>query len=155
MNARGSWGFWVTNHLANPILRPLLRSRAGRRLGRHLAVLRYRGRRTGQQHELVVQYARDGDAVWVLPGQADRKTWWRNFREPSDVEVWFAGENTHARGVVLDGRLQPDRVGAGLAVYLRQLPRARKALGIDADADLSRVAERSVLVRIDLHPDCV
>ena len=65
----------------------------------------------------------------------------------------LAGEHVHARGVVLDGRLQPDRVGDGLAVYLQQLPRARKALGIDADADLSHVAERSLLVRIDLDPD--
>jgi len=90
MNARGSSGFWVTNHLANPILRPLLRSRAGRRLGRHLAVLRYRGRRTGEPHELVVQYARDGDVIWVLPAHADRKTWWRNFRDPTDIEVSLA-----------------------------------------------------------------
>ena len=148
-------GFWVTNHLANPILRPLLRSRAGRRLGRHLAVLRYRGRRTGRQHELVVQYARDGDAVWVLPGQADRKTWWRNFAEPRDIEVWLAGENMHARGVTLDGHLQPGDVGRGLAAYLQQLPRARKAPGVAAEGDLSEVAARTVLVRIDLESDSV
>jgi hypothetical protein len=58
MKRRQPFGIWVKNHLANPVMRPLLRSRAGRRLGRHLALIRYRGRRTGRVHELPVQYAR-------------------------------------------------------------------------------------------------
>jgi len=87
----GSHGFFVTNRIANPVLRPLLRGSFGARLGRKLAVVRYRGRRTGQQHELVVQYAREGDRVWVVPGQPDRKRWWRNMNEGRPVTVWIAG----------------------------------------------------------------
>ena len=41
MNRRQPPGIWVTNHLANPVLRPLLHSRAGHRLGRRLALIRY------------------------------------------------------------------------------------------------------------------
>ena len=78
MTSSGSKASWVTNHLANPVLRPLLRGPFGRRFGQRLAVLRYKGRRTGRVRELVVQYVREGDSVWIMAGQPDRKRWWRN-----------------------------------------------------------------------------
>src|SRR6266545_7087393 len=77
-NAGRARGFWWTNHVANPVLRRLLCGPLGSRLGRHLAVLRYRGRSTGRAHELVVQYAQDGHQIWVMPGHPERKRWWRN-----------------------------------------------------------------------------
>src|SRR6476469_1855111 len=100
--------FWVTNRVANPVLRRLLRTTLGSRLGRGLMVLRYTGSVTGRPHELVVQYAQDGDTVWVLVGQADRKTWWHNLRQPADVELWLAGEHVHARAAVVAGSADPD-----------------------------------------------
>jgi hypothetical protein len=90
-------------------------------------VLRYTGTVTGRPHELVVQYARDGDTVWVLVGRADRKTWWHNLRRPSDVELWLAGEHVRARAVVVAGSADPDQAGAGLAVYRRSVPQAPRA----------------------------
>jgi hypothetical protein len=80
VNRRQPPGIWVTNHLANPILRPLLRGPAGHRLGRRLALIRYPGRRTGRRYELPVQYARDGNRIWIQPGSPEHKTWWRNLR---------------------------------------------------------------------------
>jgi hypothetical protein len=117
-------GFWVTNRVANPVLRRLLRTSAGRRLGRGLMVLRYTGTVSGRPHELVVQYARDGDTVWVLVGHADRKTWWHNLRSPADVELWLAGEHVRARAVVVAGSVDPAQAAAGLAAYRRAVPRA-------------------------------
>ncbi len=159
MNEHTSRGSWITNHLANPVLEAVLRSAAGRRVGQHLAVLCYPGRRTGRQHELVVQYARDHQQVWVVPGQPDRKTWWRNLREPCAIEVRLAGHDYHGLAVALDGRERPDDVQHGLTVYLDELPRAGKALGIHADAgtdrgtDLADAAKSAVIVRIDLDND--
>ncbi|HEV7188660.1 MAG TPA: nitroreductase/quinone reductase family protein [Blastococcus sp.] len=117
-------GFWVTNRVANPVLRRVLRTRVGRRLGRGLMVLRYTGTVSGRPHELVVQYARDGDTVWVLVGQAERKTWWHNLRKPADVDLWVAGEHVRARASVVSGRTDPDGAAAGLAAYRRAVPRA-------------------------------
>src|SRR3954452_11148574 len=108
-----SHGFWMTNQLAHPLLRRPLRPPAGLRLGRGLMVLRYTGTVTGRPHELVVQYARDGDTVWVLVGLADRKTWWHNLRQPADVDLWLAGEHVHARAVVVSGAVDPDPAAAG------------------------------------------
>jgi hypothetical protein len=87
-------------------------------------VLRYSGTVTGRPHELVVQYARDGDTVWVLVGQAARKTWWHNLRRPADVELWLAGEHARARAVVVVGGTDPDTAAAGLAAYRKAVPRA-------------------------------
>ena len=120
-------GFWITNRVANPVLRRLLRTRAGRRLGRGLMVLRYTGTISGRPHELVVQYAHDGDTVWVLVGQADRKTWWHNLRQPADVELWLAGEHVRARAVVVTVGSDPDQAAAALAAYRRAVPRAGTA----------------------------
>jgi hypothetical protein len=142
----------LTNRFANPVLRPLLRSPLGRRLGRRLAVLRYTGTRTGQRHALVCEYALDGERVWILVGRAPEKTWWRSLRREAAVDVWLAGEHWTGRAVVVDGADRPDEAAAGLAVYLRAHPAARRSLGlrsVSADA-VAHAAGRVVLVRIRL-----
>ncbi|MDQ1650710.1 MAG: hypothetical protein QOG60_2767 [Frankiaceae bacterium] len=83
--------FFVTNMVANRVLIPVLRSRAGRRLGRQLAVVEYVGRRSGQPHRLVTQYAVDGPTVRISVGMWERKTWWRNFRAPQPLHLRLAG----------------------------------------------------------------
>jgi len=138
-----SRGFWMTNRLANPVLRRLLRTSVGRHLGRGLMVVRYTGRVTGRPHELVVQYTRDGDAVWILVGQAGRKTWWHNLRQPADVDLWLAGEHVRARAVVVSGSGDPTQAAAGLAAYRRAVPRAPAlppAEVVLVRADISRAA---------------
>lgn len=145
--------FWLTNRVANPVLRRLLRSRPGRRMGRGLAVLRYTGRRTGQPHELVCQYARAGDTVWVLVAKAEQKTWWRNLRGGADVELWLAGEHLRARAVAVEGADQPDEATAGLTAYLAAVPLAVRALGLPkqpAPSEVATAAARATLVRATL-----
>ena len=149
-------GNWVTNHLANPILRPLLHSPAGHRLGRRLALIRYPGRRTGRMHELPVQYARDGARIWILPASPTDKTWWRNLRDGADVDLVLAGRRVHGHAVVIDGTRQPE-FAEGLAVYLRAVPEARRALGLpepaspeSGDTEAQQIGESVVLVRVDL-----
>src|SRR3712207_8478628 len=93
----------LTTRVADPVLRRLLLSRLGRRPGRRLAVLRYRGRRTGRSRELVTRYVRDGATVWVLVPAPDRRTRWRNLRTPTAVDPWLAGERVRARAVAIEG----------------------------------------------------
>ena len=140
MSTEHSHGFWVTNHLANPVLRPILHGPLGRRWGRRLAVLRYRGRRTGQMHELVVQYAREGDRVWIMPGAPERKQWWRNMRDPLAVDLWLAGRPFH--GVATAVR-DPSALASGLKVYTKVFPSAPAAtvmVCVDLDASDSKAA---------------
>ena len=142
--------FWLTNRVANPVLRRVLRTPLGRRLGRRLAVLRYTGRRTGTPHELVCQYARDGDTVWVLVGAAERKTWWRNLRAAADVDLWLAGEHVRARAVAVQGAERPEEAAAGLTAYLAAVPAAARSVGLAPHPppdDVARAAARVTLVR--------
>jgi F420H(2)-dependent quinone reductase len=131
-------GFWMTNHVANSILRPMLRGPLGRRMGRRLAVMRYRGRRSGQMHEVVVQYARDGDHVVIVPGNADRKQWWRNMREALPVELWLAGSHVSGMATAISSRDGPAEVAHAMAAYRAVFRRARET------------SASTVVVRIEL-----
>jgi hypothetical protein len=160
MTARKPSGIWVKNRVANPVLRPLLRSRAGRRLGKHLALIRYRGRRTGQRYELPVQYAQVDSTVWILPGTPQDKTWWRNFRDGANVDLMLAGNSLRGRAIAIDGAEHPDQVAEGLAAYVAALSRAGRTLGLSSSraldprgADVRRVTQNIILVRVDLDED--
>jgi F420H(2)-dependent quinone reductase len=156
MNRHRPPGIWVTNHLANPLLRHLLRGPAGHRLSRRLALIRYRGRRTGRMYELLVQYARDGNRVWILPGSPEHKTWWRNLRGGADVDLVLAAHDIHGHAMVIDRSRQPE-FAEGLTAYLRAVPQARRALGLPKQASPSpgdteprQISDSAVLVCVDL-----
>lgn len=86
----------ITNVVSNRVLIPVLTSRAGQRLGRRLAVVEYEGRQSGRRYRLVTAYVTDGRTVRIKVGRAERKTWWRNFREAHPLRLRLAGEDHHA-----------------------------------------------------------
>jgi F420H(2)-dependent quinone reductase len=153
MSRRTQPHFWVTTHLANPVVRRLLRSRAGRGLGRRLALIRYRGRRTGRTYELPVQFARDGDRIWILPGSPEHKTWWRNLRGGADVDLVLAGQPAKGHAVVIDRR-QPE-FEDGRSAYLRVIPQAQRAIGRPGQTGPDPGGAGVVLIRVDLPPGAV
>jgi hypothetical protein len=93
MAPRNHQSFPLTNVVANRLLIPLLKSRAGRRLGRRIAVVEYLGRRSGQHHQLVTQYVIEGSTIRIEVGMPDRKTWWRNFITEYPVRLRLAGQD--------------------------------------------------------------
>jgi hypothetical protein len=140
------------NSVVNPAMRGVLRSAAGRRLGRHLAVIRYTGARTGQQRELVAGYARAGAALWIWVGGAASKRWWRNFRTPAPVELWLAGEHVTGRGVAVEGARDPETCREGVAAYVASVPGAGRTmrLGTPPDRLTSADLRDIVMVRVDI-----
>jgi F420H(2)-dependent quinone reductase len=155
MRRRQPFGIWVKNHVANPVMRPLLRSRAGHRLGQHLALIRYRGPRTGRVYEFPVQYARVGNHLWILPGSPEHKTWWHHMRDGAAVDLVLAGHAVHGKATALTGAEHPDEVAEGLVAYVRAMPRAARSLGLSTgrtsrDADVRLISRSIVLVRVDL-----
>ena len=157
MTERPRGSFWITNHLANPLLGMLLRSPLGGRLGRRFALLSYYGRRSGQRHELVVQYAREGTLVWIIPGRPERKTWWRNLRETRSVELRLAGEEFQGLAIALTGDEHPDELRRAEAAYRRQRPHTASAPGIPSSSggtpSSSPIGPSNevVIVRVDLQ----
>jgi hypothetical protein len=86
-----------------------------------------------------------------MPGQPERKTWWRNLPEPRDVKVRLAGEEFHGTAVVVHGTKDPDEMRRGLAVYLRRFPRAAKGHGIPSSSGRAQeINSAEVIVRVDL-----
>ncbi|WP_407342137.1 hypothetical protein [Pengzhenrongella phosphoraccumulans] len=99
-----SRGFALTNRVANTLLVAALRSPAGSRLGRRLAVVEYRGRRSGRAYQLVTAYVVNGRSVRIQVGTPGRKTWWRNFEEPHPLRLRLAGaDHVAVAQVVHDG----------------------------------------------------
>jgi hypothetical protein len=141
--------FRFTNQILNPIIKWVLRSRFGRRLGRRLALVTYQGRRTTARHEFVAMYARVGDVVWILPGQPEKKVWWKNFRSPGTVELLLAGELVRGTAKAIDGGLDPEAVAVGMDAYLQTFPRLRKTIEKNG-RDSQEVARRTVIVRVQL-----
>jgi hypothetical protein len=145
----------LTNRFANPVLRRLLRSTAGRSLGRHLAVIRYTGARTGQPRELVAGYARTGTRAWIWVGGAEVKRWWRNFRTPAPVGVWLAGEHLSGLAIAVEGARDPEACREGVAAYVAGVPGGARAMRLRASPpELTADDLRGVvLVRVEgLHP---
>lgn len=61
-------------------------------------VLQVRCRRSGRVYRFPAMYAEDADSIWVFPGGAEHKTWWRNLTDPasvtSDDNMLFADDTT-------------------------------------------------------------
>lgn len=69
-------GAVVNRLLVLPLLSAPL---VGPAMGSRLAVVAYRGRRSGRAFQLVTGYVRDGETVTIGVELPDRKRWWRNF----------------------------------------------------------------------------
>jgi hypothetical protein len=86
-----------------------------------------------------------------MPGQPERKNWWRNLRRPTTIDIWLAGQHCRGEAIAIEGRTQPTEVANALGVYLTQLPRARKALHVDRQRDPTTIAPSTVMVRVDVN----
>ena len=150
-------GFWSMNHIVNPVVRWLLRSPFHRLLSRKILLITVRGRRTGRAYTIPVQYVRTGAMLYVVPGAAEHKTWWRNLRGGAEVRLLVQGHRCVGTADVLTGRDDPDTFTNGLARYRQRFPRAARARqvragtgGIPAPSDVRDAAARLPLVRISI-----
>lgn len=124
--------------MGNRLVAALLRSPLHRLLSGSLMLLTVRGRRSGEPHTFPVQYAREGDVVYVYPGEHERKVWWRNLVEPAPVRLRIAGTELKGVGRALRAGEDPEAVAAGSAAYLRRFPR------------LANAVDGELIVRIEL-----
>jgi len=100
---------------ARPMVR-LLQSPIRHLLPRTLVLLRYVSA-TGATIILPVQAAQDARRLVVFVGQADKKRWWRHFRDAAAADVWLDGSWHPAIGEV-----SPTN-GEAASLYRRRFPR--------------------------------
>jgi hypothetical protein len=118
-----------------------------------VVILTYQGRKTGRWYSLPCMYARDGNDLYVIPAEPDRKVWWRNLHEPTPVRVRLQGRDQHGTATASSA---PDVVAAGLRRYLPRYPKAAKPLGVRLDANGTphgTVTAAHPLVVVGVHLD--
>ena len=142
--------FWLMNHLVNPMLRVLLRSPLHGLLSDSILLLTYRGKKSGKQYTLPVQYVRIGQTFYILPGLPERKTWWRNLTGGAPVDLWVRGEKLAAQAQAVSGRQDESDLVDGLIAYFTRFPAAAQARGLRRlpDGSLDRDEVRSAAPQI-------
>ena len=108
----------------------LLRSPFSGLIDGSVMLITLRGRRTGTQYTLPVQYVEEGGTIWVFPGHHERKTWWRNLVGTSPVGLRFRGQDLAGTAEAFSGRDDPSVVEEGLADYVRRSPAVGRRFGV-------------------------
>ncbi len=140
----------------NPLVSLLLRSPLHWLLSPGLMLVTVTGRRTGRRYTFPVGYQRDAEVAWVMVSEARRKTWWRNLREPSPVELRLRGRLRRAQAAVVSPGSDEFRERAEQT--LRRMPWLGRVFGIDYDrragldqAQRKRLEEEIAIVRFTLE----
>jgi len=143
----------------NPLVRAVLGSPLHRLLSHKLLLITVRGRRTGRLHTTPVGYTQDGDTLYILVGDYQTKTWWRNLQGGAPVQLRLRGRTIQATGDLLRWESDGTALVSALDRYLAALPAARRSLhlsgrpnALDPEA-LRRAAQEVVMVRIRLAGD--
>jgi hypothetical protein len=141
------------NRVVNPVVRLLLGSPLHRLFSSSLVILAYQGRKTGRWHGLPCMYARDGQDLYIVAAQPDRKIWWRNLQQPARVRLHLQGRDVEGTATATS---DPVAVAAGLGRYLELYPKAIKPLGVRLDTSGTPHATHTAahpLVLVAVHLD--
>lgn len=148
---------WFMNKIANPFVTLILRSPLHAWMSAALLLITYRGRKSGQEYTLPVQYVQDGNAVYIVPGFAEKKVWWRNLKGGTDVQVMLKGQTRSGRGILLERETDMAAILKGFGLYLRQFPSLAKMhnVRIEEDGrfnadDLRKATEGVVMIEVIL-----
>jgi deazaflavin-dependent oxidoreductase (nitroreductase family) len=126
---------WFMNYVANPFVKLILRSPLHGWMSAALLLITYRGRKSGREFTLPVQYVQDGNQVYIIPGFAEKKNWWRNLRGGMDVQVTLKGQIMSGRGILLDHETDAEALSRGFGMYIKQFPSLAKMHNIRVEAD--------------------
>jgi len=148
---------WFMNRIANPLVRLILRSKLHRWMSGAVLLITYRGRKSGREYTLPVQYVREGETIYIVPGGAEKKTWWRNLRGGAAVTLVLRGKQLAGQATLLEGDKDTESIAAALQLYLKRFPpsarihsvRTRPDGSIDQE-DIHNAAGSLIIVRVDL-----
>jgi hypothetical protein len=144
---------WLYRTL-NPVMKALLRSPLHRIASGSIALLHFRGRKSGREFVTPLSYTRENDTVRFLSAHSTR--WWMNLRgDAVPVSIEIARETHTGKARLLDSDSEPLR--EGVRRFLTALPRDAKVYGIKLDANrrpveesLVKAAPELVLVEVEL-----
>jgi hypothetical protein len=144
---------WIYR-VANPVVKLLLRSPLHGIASGNLALLHFRGRKSGREFVTPLSYVRENGTVCLMSAHSTR--WWMNLRgEGVPVSLEIARETYTGRARLWDG--DSEELRARVRRYLCALPRDAKVYGIELDEgrrpveeSLAKAAPELVFVEVEL-----
>jgi deazaflavin-dependent oxidoreductase (nitroreductase family) len=145
------------NKIVNPMVRLILCSPLHSLLSETLLLITYRGRQSGTEYSLPVQYVQSGHIIYLMPGIPEQKTWWRNLKEAAPVQLILRGQTLAGNAIVLKPDTDSEAIQEGFGLYLRQFPALIKYHHIRVEAggsfnaeELQQAAKQAVIIRVEL-----
>jgi len=126
---------WFMNKIANPFVRLLLRSPFHHLMSAVVLLITYRGKKSGKEYTLPVQYVQDEKYIYILPGMPEQKTWWRNLKGGAPVRIILGGKSLAGSGLLLRQDVDAEAITKGFALYLQRFPALAKAHHVRLDAN--------------------
>ena len=149
---------WFMNKIANPLVKLILLSPFHGLMSASVLILTYRGCRSGKEYMLPVQYVQDGNNLFIVPGDAEKKTWWRNFKDGLDVLLRLKGQFLSGCGILIEYEANAEEIIKGLGLYFQRFPLSAKIykvrIGLDGQpnpADLLDAAKTIKMIRVKLN----
>src|SRR4029450_7085633 len=126
----------------NPLVRAVLGSPLHPILSHKLLLITLPGRRTGRLHPPPVGYAQAGNTLYVLVGDYQTKTWWRNLQGGAPLQLRLRGRTMPGTGSRLGGESDAEALVTALGHYVALFPAVRRTLHITRRPD---AADREAL----------
>jgi deazaflavin-dependent oxidoreductase (nitroreductase family) len=144
---------WIYK-IVNPFVKALLRSPLHGIASKNIALLQFRGRKSGREFVTPLSYVRQNGTVCLLSAHGTR--WWMNLREEgTPVSIEIARETLTGKARLWDG--DSEALRERVRRYLTALPRDAKVYGIKLDESkrpveesLAEVAPELVFVEVEL-----
>jgi hypothetical protein len=140
--------------VANPVVKVLLRSPLHGIASGNIALLHFRGRKSGREFVTPLSYVRENGTVCLMSAHSTR--WWMNLRDEGvPVSLEIARETYTGKARLWD--VDSDDLRERVRRYLCALPRDAKVYGIKLDENrrpveesLAKVAPELVFVEVEL-----
>ena len=120
-------------------------------VSKNILLISFKGRKSGKTYSTPVDYAQDGDTVYIL----SRADWWKNLRGGAPVTLRMRGKEYHGLADAVSEDKQA--IADGMAAFLRQAPIEARFYGVKFDEhgnpraeDVQKASEKLVLVRVRL-----
>lgn len=135
---------WTPGPFLNRSMAIMLRTPGLQRLvGKGIALLTFKGRRTGRSITTPVSYLRDGDRVLTTAHRT--RQWWRNLVSHPDVVIRLAGVDYPGIASVMD---DPDNALGDFVPYLEAQPIVARLSDVSID-DQGRADRRAARAALD------
>lgn len=120
-------------------------------VGQGVALISFKGRRTGRSYTIPVSYHREDDVVTIVTKR--QRDWWHNFESPRQVDLRLAGRMYTGKA-----RIETDEAEAlnFMTEYLAKRPIDAKAYGLAKDEvtenKIAQIIPHIVVIRVAVTP---